>query len=479
VSAATLIARDELRLLRRNRVAVIAVALLVLLTLTAVATSWAHRRGIEALRERQQHGAEAAFEAQPDRHPHRVVHYGTFVFRPLGPLAAFDPGVDAFTGNSMFLEGHRQNSANFGDVRQSSLLVRFGQLTPAFVLQVVAPLLLIFLGYGALARERERGTLGLLMLQGVSRGSLVRGKFLALGAVATIAGLPAMLGFVAVAGQPGAPALPMAVIAAGYLAYLAVWVVVVLLVSALVRRSRDALLALVAIWAVTAVLLPRVAPDVAGAAVPLRNRFQTDVAVARDLRRMGDSHNPDDPHYAKFKRDVLARYGVARVEDLPVNFKGVQSVESERLSSELFDRYSGESYRDQERQIALVGAAGVVSPTVAIRSLSMAAAGTDFAGHRRFLDQAERYRYALVQRLNRMQADDVSYADDTAVDAGADRRKRVSATNWQAMPDFAFAAPTGAVLARAALPGLGIVMGWLAVVVLLLTLATRRLGETR
>jgi len=479
MSAATLIARDELRLLRRNRVAVIATVLLVLLTLVAVATSWAHQRGIADLRARHQHAAEAAFKAQPDRHPHRVVHYGTFIFRPLGPLAAFDPGVDAFTGNSMFLEGHRQNSANFGDVRQSSLLVRFGQLTPAFVLQIVAPLLLIFLGYGALARERERGTLRLLMLQGVSRGSVVRGKLLALGIVAMIAGLPAMVGFVAMAGQPGALALPMLVTALGYLAYLALWVVVILLVSALVRRGRDALLALVAIWAVTAVLLPRVAPDIAGAAVPLRNRLQTDVAIARDLRRMGDSHNPDDPHYAKFKADVLARYGVTRVEDLPVNFKGLQSVESERLSAALFDRYSGESHAAQDRQIALVDAAGVLSPAIAIRALSMAAAGTDFAGHRRFLDQAERYRFALVQRLNHMQADAVSYADDSAEDPGADRRKRVSAANWQAMPDFAFAAPSGAVLARAALPGFGIVLGWLALAILLLSLATRRLGGNR
>ena len=175
MSAVGLIARDEIRLMTRNRVAIIAFVLVVLLTLVAVASSWAHQREIAELRARQAEAAETAFKAQPDRHPHRVVHYGTFIFRPLGPLAAFDPGVDAFTGNSMFLEGHRQNSANFGDVRQSSLLVRFGQLTPAFVLQVVAPLLLIFLGYGALARETERGTVRVLMLQGAGRGQIVRG----------------------------------------------------------------------------------------------------------------------------------------------------------------------------------------------------------------------------------------------------------------------------------------------------------------
>lgn len=476
MSAVRLIARDELRLMARNRVAVIAFVLLVLLTLAAVLSSWAHQRGIAELRARHAAAAEQAFDAQPDRHPHRVVHYGTFIFRPLSPLAAFDPGVDAFTGNSMFLEGHRQNTANFGDVRQSSLLIRFGQLTPAFVLQIVAPLLLIFLGYGALARERERGTLRLLMLQGVGRGALVRGKGAALGIVALLAGLPAMIGFALIAGQPGAQFLPMLTIAFGYFAYLALWVVVILLVSALARRSRDALLALVAIWAVTVVLLPRVVPDVANAAVPLRNRMQTDVAIARDLRKLGDTHNPDDPHYAAFKQSVLDRYGVSRVEDLPLNYKGVLAVEGERLTSSLFDRYTGESYAAQQRQNALVDTAGILSPAIALRSLSMAAAGTDFAGHRRFLDQAEGYRYDLVQRLNRMQATDVTYADDIAEDPGADRRKRVDAGNWRQMPDFRFDGPDGAVLARAALPGLSILIVWLAVAAALLALATRRLG---
>lgn len=476
MSPARLIAADEFRLMRRNRVAVTAVILLVLLTLVAVLTSWSHQRGIAELRARHQAAAERAFDGQPDRHPHRVVHYGHFILRPLGPLAAFDPGVDAFTGSSMFLEGHRQNTANFGDVRQSSLLVRFGQLTPAFVLQVVAPLLLIFFGYGALARERERGTLRLLMLQGASRGQLVAGKLGALGLVALIVGLPAMIGFVLISGQPDALVLPMAVIALGYGAYLALWAVGILFVSARVRRSRDALLALLAIWTVMVILLPRVAPDVASASVPLRNRLATDVAVARDLRKMGDSHNPDDPYFAAFKQSVLDRYGVTRVEDLPVNYKGLLGMEGEKLTSQLFNRYAGESYAAQAKQNSLVAAAGVLSPTIALRSLSMAAAGTDFAGHRRFLEQAEAYRYTLVQRLNRLQAESVSYRNDTAQDPDADRRKRVSAANWEHMPDFAYRPPGGATLAAAALPGLAIVLAWLALAGLLLWRMTRRLG---
>ncbi|EQB17119.1 ABC transporter permease [Novosphingobium lindaniclasticum] len=479
MSAVTLIARDEVRLMRRNRVAVIACALLVLLTFVAVASSWAHKRGIEDLRARHQHEAEQAFDAQPDRHPHRMVHYGTFIFRQLSALAAFDPGVDAFTGNSMFLEGHRQNTANFGDVNQSSLLVRFGQLTPAFVLQTVAPLLLIFLGYGVIARETERGTLRVLMMQGATRREIVRGKLRALGTVALLVALPAILGLVALAGTSGAAILPLAAIVLGYAAWLLLWVTVIVLVSALVSRSRDALLALVAIWAVSVVLLPRVAPDVASAAIPLQNRLQTEVAIARDLRRLGDAHNPNDPHFAAFKRSVLKRHGVTRVEDLPVNYKGLLGMEGERITSALFDRYSGESYAAQGSQNAVVGAVSVISPAIALRSLSMAAAGTDFAAHRGFLEQAETYRYALVQQLNRLQADAVTYANDTASDADADRRKRIAAGNWETMPDFTYRAPDGATLAARALPGLIVVAGWLALARVLLAFATRRLGERR
>lgn len=477
MSATFLIARDELRLMARNRVAVIAFALLMLLTLAAVASAWSHQRHTEELRARHQSAAEQAFDAQPDRHPHRVVHYGHFIYRPLSPLAAFDPGVDSFTGSSLFLEGHRQNTANFGDVRQSSLLVRFGQLTPAFMLQTVVPLLLIFLGYGVLSRETERGTLRLLLLQRASRVQVVGGKLLALGLVALLAGLPAMIGFALIAGQPDAPLLPMAVTALGYGAYLALWAILIVFVSARVTQSRTALMGLIAFWALTVVLLPRLAPDIANAAVPLESRLQTDIAIGRDLRRTGDSHDANDPYFAAFKQSVLDRYGVERIEDLPVNYKGLLAVEGERLTSRLFDQYADAANAAQADQNRIVQIASLFSPAIALRSLSMAAAGTDLAAHQRFLTQAEAYRFDLVQRLNTLQAESVTYADDTAGDPDADRRKRIAADHWAAMPEFTYRPASAAALIRAALPGLIVVMGWLALSGVLLVSAARRLGD--
>jgi len=151
-------------------------------------------------------------------------------------------------------------------------------------------------------------------------------------------------------------------------------------------------------------------------------------------------------------------------------------MEGERLTSELFDRYAAQSNDAQAQQNGLVRTIGVLSPAIAVRTLSMAAAGTDFDGHRRFLEQAEAYRYDLVQRLNRLQAQAVSYANDTAEDPDADRRKRVSGANWQKMPNFKFRQPSGAAFARAAMPGLAVLAAWLLAATLGLFLVTRRLG---
>lgn len=107
----------------------------------------------------------------------------------------------------------------------------------------------------------------------------------------------------------------------------------------------------------------------------------------------------------------------------------------------------------------------------------MAAAGADLAAHQRFLSQAEAYRFDLVQRLNRLQAENVSYADDTAPDPDADRRKRIAAHNWRQMPEFSYRPASPSDLTRAALPGLLVILGWLGLATLLLSMAARRLGD--
>lgn len=470
MSAVRRIAREEWRLMRRDRVAMLGLTLLLLLGSVAAFTAWDQRRAADAERQEHQAQVDDEFDAQPDRHPHRMVHYGHFVFRPLNALAAFDAGIDPFTGHTLFLEGHRQNSANFGDVRQSSLLMRFGQLTPAFVLQVLAPLLLVFIGHAAVARERESGLLRVLMAQGLRPGQLVAGKLLALAGVGALMLLPPAVALAAIALDQPATAPLTSAIALAYAAWLALWALGVALVSTLARRGRDALMALLAVWTVSVVLLPRLAPELAAAAQPLPTRLETDIAVARDLAALGDSHNPDDPYFSEFRRKVLAQYGVSRVEDLPVNYKGLVGMEGERLTSELFERYGRQSFARQQAQLQQVTMFSALSPVIALRRLSMGAAGTDLTQYQRFLDQAERHRYAMVQALNRMQAEKLSWTGDRN-----SRDSRISKDHWHGLADFHYEAePTVATLRRIA-PMAAVLAAWLLALAAALAWATARL----
>jgi ABC-2 type transport system permease protein len=468
------IAREEWRALGRNRVALLGLSLMLLLALVAVLTAHERSRAIDTERNRFQARANADFDAQPNRHPHRMAHYGHFLFRPISPLAAFDPGIDPYTGHTVFIEAHRQNGASFGDARQSSLLLRFGQLTPAFVLQVLAPLLLIFLGYAAMAREREGGTLRLLLAQGVRPGELLRGKALALGGIAMTAFAPALgaLVWIGVGSSVTWPAAwsALGLLGIGYFIWLMLWVLAVLVISTFAARRRDALLALLALWAVTVILLPRLLPGIAAMGAPLPTRFETEIAVHRDLAAMGDSHDPADPYFNAFKARTLARYGVGRIEDLPVNYKGLLGMEGERMTSDLFNAYATKASARQERQTALVDGFGLASPVIALKHLSMSASGTDRAGYQRFVEQAEAYRYGLVQHLNRLQAEKVTLAEDGD-------RKRIDRANWQNHPEFVFRPSRADETWRTAAPALAVLLLWVASLSLLLAVAARRLGR--
>lgn len=450
------VALGEWRAMLRNQVAVAAGILMLALTLVAIVVSHERVSAVNAERARFQSTVDAQWANQPDRHPHRVVHYGHYVFRPLSPLAFFDFGVDPFTGSTLFLEGHRQNSANFSDAAQSSVLLRFGQLTPAFVLQVLTPLLIVFLAFGSVARERERGQLRLQIVQGVRGATLLLGKLAAHAAVALLLGAPAFIALVAIAVVHPAVAAEAIALLGGYALYLLVWVVAAVLVSASLPRARDALLALVAGWIVTAILLPRVMPDVAASDVNRPSRIETEVAIHERLAAIGDSHNPDDPYFKAFRARTLQHYGVTRVEDLPVNYSGLLMAEGERMTSALFDEFMRADYARQTAESAIVHSASVASPLIALRRMSTALSGTNLDSHARFLLEGERYRYAFVQRLNGLHVNVV-----TPTGAGDER---IDKHHWDDTPRFGYApAPFAEVAARHAWPAFALLGGWLLV----------------
>ncbi len=477
---ALLIAQAELALMVRSRVALIGLIALLLLSTIAAATSHTHMAQERLSRIANQTQTDALFEAQPARHPHRMVHYGSYVYRPIGALAGFDPGIDPFSGTTLYLEGHRQNSATISAVRESSSLMRFGQLTPAFVLQTLAPLLLIFLGFSMITRERTRGSLGLLLSSGVTETDLILGKILALCAVGLIALSPALIALVSMVLATPSEAMAAALIGLGYGLYLLIWIVGIVAASAFAQSGQAALLGLVCIWCFVAIVAPRGAAEIATRAEPLNSRAATDLNIQAELRRLGDSHNPNDPFFATFKARTLAQYGVTKVEDLPFNFRGAVSAEGEALTSRLFDKHLAEVAASQRLQSYIVSAMSVLSPAIAVRHVSMAGAGTDLETHLRFVQQSEAHRFQMVQYLNGLHRNKLSLEDDAArsKDRLAEQRTRIGADNWAQVPDFRFKPTSASERLQSAISPIIILLAWLAGVVVLARWSRRSLGRS-
>jgi ABC-2 type transport system permease protein len=130
---------------------------------------------------------------------------------------------------------------------------------------------------------------------------------------------------------------------------------------------------------------------------------------------------------------VLRQYGVTRVEDLPVNFDGIALQAGEEYTNGLFDNHYGSLWDAFDRQNRLHQIAGSLAPLLAVRSLSMGLAGTDFAQHRHFAEAAEQYRRRLVKMMNddltaKSKTGDFSYFGDERV--------------WEQVPEFEYRAPT-------------------------------------
>jgi ABC-2 type transport system permease protein len=428
------IARAEWRMIVRRRGYALLLALFTALVVVAGVLNHVRQTGTRERQEAFQRLVREQWLEQPDRHPHRVAHYGTFAFKPPGPLAAFDPGVSAYTGSIQYLEAHRQNAANFAEAGSLSSVFRLGDLSLAFLLQAVLPLVVIVLGHRALAEERDSGRLALLHAQGASLRTLAWGKLggLAL-AVAPFAGVGLIA---AIWGVSGDRAFGLdhdgwgkfALIAGAFALHTLAWLALAVWVSARARTAAIACGVLVTLWALGCVVVPRAAGALAASMRPLPDKSSFNAAVAADVRALGDSHDPNDPSFARLKAETLERHGVKSVAELPFNYRAVVMAYGETLSAETFAKHFaslGETMRAQER---VVERAAAVSPFIALRALSSALAGTDLRAELRFQTEAEAYRFKFVQQLNGLHRDAIRFEGDS--------HQKLGAETWKAFEDF-------------------------------------------
>ncbi len=405
------------------------------LLLIILLTGWNQFNNTQVQQQNAQQIVQEQWLAQPDRHPHRVAHFGHFTFRSPSALSFFDNGVNHFVGNSIYIEAHKQNSAMFTTSQQSDVLLRFSDLSVATILLLCWPLLLIALGYNSINSEYIGGTLRQLFSISLSTPIILAGKALTYLFISVLFMLPVFFSTI------GLVVLSDVVVTADtllrivslfmlYLIYCAIWVGIVLLISSIVKYGPHALSLLIAIWFMLTIVSPRVLADFAAESYPQPSRNAFNHEIKNAISQIGDSHNPDDPHFSEFKKQLLARYRVDSIENLPVNYRALIIQEGERISSEIYTQLYRDIMNRQQKQYEMISNWYWLNPYLLVRDLSMAISATDIWHFYDYEKQSEAYRFARVSQLNEIHAEHI--------DAKHDRQSKASAHHWQRFNNFEY-----------------------------------------
>jgi ABC-2 type transport system permease protein len=355
-----------------------------------------------------------------------------FAFRPVTALTPLDSGITPYLGATIWMEAHWQDSAMHRPVDDSPLAGRWEMTAPARFVQIVWPLLIVLLGHGVFSRERERGTLRLILAQRAGLGPIVLAKAVVMMVVALfpvlvlqsavpltalLAGLP----------LPGGGLSRWAGMIAVSLLYLLFWVLLVLAVSALSRTSSCSLATLLALWMMLGLVLPRAAASWAALRAPTIAQETMNRQIRDEIREYEGVDRAE-----RTKRRLLRQYGFTGAGSLPLNWYGIFRQEGEDHGNQLFDRVWGMLYAQYFEQQHWIALSAPLSPAIAFECASTHLAGTDVEHDRHFVQAAERHRRLMQTLINR---------ELTGLRTSEGTRPLSNRELWSRIPPFVYHVP--------------------------------------
>lgn len=433
------IIKKEIRLIFRSKTYLLLAVTVCLLSFLAIVTGVLSYQQQQDQISRQQEKKRNEWLTQGDKHPHIAAHYGTFAFKPKTILSILDTGLDAFTGTSVYLEAHYQHEFMFRPARDHGSMIRFGQLNMAMVLQVLLPLMIIFLGFTTFGEEKKTGTLKLMISQGVALGHLIWGKIISLFLIIILTLIPA-LGLILILTSVltdqsvmNDPAIRSVTLGVLYLCYLFVFVVITVLVSLWASSVRTALLTMLGFWIIVTLIVPKTATDIGQRLYPLPSMREYKAARDSDLMTGVGDMDDRDTYYEKLLTTTLEKYQVDSVQNLPLNYEGMRMQAGEEYGNRVHDHHQAVLRRQFHKQNQLSSLVSLINPFLAVRNLSMTISGTDLHSTIDFEDQAEAYRRDLVARMNKDMADNSAYGEFYGYKASDEL--------WSDISDFSYRIP--------------------------------------
>jgi len=426
-------ARECRETLRDGRIPILG----LVLALLAAASLYIGRQYYDAVsadKQQAQRDVRELWLNQSPKNPHAAGHYGVYAFKPLSPLAQMEKGVNSYQGETLRLETHFQHTAENRLAEDETWLLRFGELTPGFVLLYLVPLFIIALAHTTFSRERELGTLRLSVSQGIGGRELFWGKLLSTLLVMGGLVLPVFTAVHLLVSQTGEAAaweagMALLLIFLGYALYYAVYLLVAMGVSARCGTSRKALVILFGFWLFASVLFPKLATLLSETAYPAPSAFAFTVM----MEKTSNSEYPYVKHREwlevnkRIAERLMKKYGVSTMDSVPVATFGYALQEEEERLQQENDRNFARISDNFARQNRLHRLAAFTSPLSCMRFMAMGLSATDAGEHAHYLAHSEQYRREVMEMLNSDIAEnqkDRSYTQDRKL--------------WERIPEYEY-----------------------------------------
>lgn len=434
-----IIKKELLNAVRNAQIQLTAAIISILLVIAGTGGFLNYKTQKEQIQHAQQEKREQWLN-QGDKHPHIAAHYGTFVFKPKTGLSFFDFGLDAYTGSSIYLEAHFQHEFMFRPAQDYSAMIRFGELSIALFLQLLIPLLIIFLCFTAFTRERENGTLKIILSQGISLRTLAWGKIAAYNIIVFIILLPTIS--MLMLGICTRPELSFStdvfvrvlLLIICYSLYFFIFICLSVWISAHSRVSGNALLTLLSLWILFTIIIPKTTANVAGNIFPLPSINSYHQQIKEDINRQIERNPRKDTLIVNFTNRLLRQYKVDSIPQLPINYEAAYAQVYEDFTNSIHDKHSVSLFNQFISQNKLSTYVSILNPYLAIRNVSMALSATDFYSYADFQKEAENYRRGLVRQMNYDYRDHSKTGEFYEYKAGRDL--------WSSIKDFDYAIPS-------------------------------------
>lgn len=444
--------------------------------------------------ERRLEGYNTALKAHDQQLQERKTYSAGALdlFRPPNPLSIFNVGLDKRLGNEIWVtHGFVPTLWDAKMYGTSSLLNLFSSIDIVFIFEVVLSLMALIFAYDALAGERERGTLRLVLTHPVSRGQILFAKYISAMLCLLVPLLMSLI--LAVILLTTSTAISLSIgdflriggIVFASIVYLSVFYCIGLLISAATRRTDTALMLAMFVWGFWVLVYPNViltaiAPPHASQA-RMVSAFDQIKQIWEEFDRerkhflANDAVPGEDPHFGMREEDpnfgtiggsgFNYAYFYEKSSILEYHYLAGSHIEKLREESEPqvphaqnYYRFLGAQIVDTAEQASLVRRPTLetvffhpaqvdrillrFSPVGMYDAATQAWAGTDLLGLRDFFEAARTYRRTLIDY----------YYDEKVFGARQWFSADKGAVDWRSLPQFSFQRSDISVNAERALP---------------------------